>query len=314
MDIVSLGRTGLNVSRLCYGTLTIGPLQRAMTAQQGAKLLIYAREKGILFFDTAELYGTYAHLNLLLRQYPECVIATKCYAYDTATAEASFAKATAELGREYVDVFLLHEQESEHTIRGHHEALEYFLRRKEQGLIGAVGLSTHAVAAAKAALKYPEVQVVHPMLNLRGVGIQGGTREDMEAAVAALHGAGRGIYAMKALGGGHLIPDRQAALRYILSLDTVDAVAVGMQSQQEIDYNVALFEGLAPGEELEQAVGRTPRALMIHDWCQGCGRCVQRCRSQALRLHEGRAMVDGSKCTRCGYCAAVCPDFCIKVL
>ena len=305
---------GLKVSRLCYGTLTIGPLQRNLSVAEGGRLLIHALQKGILFFDTAELYGTYPHIRMMLAECPGAVIATKSYAWNRETAEESFAKAAKGIGREYVDIFLLHEQESIHTIRGHWEALEHLIRLKERGLIGAVGLSTHSLDAARAALRFPEIQVVHPLINMRGIGIQGGTRDEMAAAIANLSGAGRGVYAMKALGGGHLIKNRREAIAWTLSLPGVKSVAVGMQSEAEIDYNAALFEGLEPSDDLERATDGTQRRLLVHDWCRGCGCCAEACKSNAICVIDGRAVVDHEKCVRCGYCAAACPDFCIKVI
>jgi predicted aldo/keto reductase-like oxidoreductase len=302
----------VKVTRLCFGTLTIGPLQRNRTPEEGGKLLIYALQQGILFFDTAEIYGTYPHIRYMLRECPNAVIATKSYSYDKKTAEESFAKAVRGLGREYIDVFLLHEQESIHTLRGHWEALEYFIRRKEEGSIGAVGISTHCVDAARAALKFPQIEVVHPLINFRGVGIVGG-REAMEKAVADLAAAGKGIYAMKALGGGHLISERREAIRYALGLP-VQSVAMGMQSRAEVDYNVALFEGREPTGEQEAAVGSAERSLHVDEWCRGCGKCVAACRSGALSIVNGKATPDGTKCTLCSYCASACPEFCIKVL
>ncbi len=305
---------GLKVSRLCYGTLTIGPLQRNMSVAEGGRLLIHALQKGILFFDTAELYGTYPHIRMMLEECPGAVIATKSYAWNRETAEESFAKAVRGIGRDYVDLFLLHEQESLHTIRGHWEALEHLIRLKERGLIGAVGLSTHSVDAARAALRFPEIQVVHPLINMNGLGIQGGSRDDMVAAIADLSAAGRGVYAMKALGGGHLIGNRREAIAWALGLAGVKSVAVGMQSEAEIDYNVSLFEGMEPPADLEQATAGTQRQLLVHDWCRGCGNCAKVCSSGAIRVIGGRAAPDPEKCVMCGYCAAACPDFCIKVI
>lgn len=42
------------------------------------------------------------------------------------TAEASLKKALLELNVDYIDLFMLHEQEGEHTFKGHFEAIEYF--------------------------------------------------------------------------------------------------------------------------------------------------------------------------------------------
>jgi len=53
---------------------------------------------------------------------------------------------------------------------------------------------------------------------------------------------------------------------------------------------------------------------MVHDWCEGCGRCAERCGQGAIRVENGRAAVDMEKCVLCGYCAGACPQFSIKVV
>ena len=311
MELISLGASGLTVSRLCFGTLTMSPLQLNMPAEQGAELLLYAYERGVRFLDTADLYGTYPHIRRALVGAPDLVISTKAYCYDRKTASEALERAFRGLDREYVDLFMLHEQESLYTLRGHQEALDYLCEQKALGRIGAVGMSTHHVAAVKAAWRFPEIQVIHPLINLGGVGIQGGTRCDMEGAVASAHSQGAGIFAMKALGGGHLIGSSREALSYILSKPWIDAVAVGMQSFAEIDANVRAFEG---DFSLLPPLSARERHLMIHDWCEGCGRCEARCGQHAIRVVDGRARVDREKCVLCGYCAGVCPQVCIKVV
>ena len=54
MEYRSLGRTGLNVSRICLGTMTWG---RQNTQDEAFQQMDYALERGINFFDTAELYA-----------------------------------------------------------------------------------------------------------------------------------------------------------------------------------------------------------------------------------------------------------------
>ena len=143
MQMTTLGRSGLKVSRLCFGTLTMSPLQRNMPPEEGAKLLIHAYERGVRFLDTADLYGTYPHISLALKDAPDYVISTKAYCYDEKTAREALERAFRGLGRDYVDLFMLHEQESLYTLRGHEEALVYLARQRELGHIGAVGVSTH---------------------------------------------------------------------------------------------------------------------------------------------------------------------------
>lgn len=314
MQIISLGRSGLKVSRLCFGTLTMSPLQRDMSPEEGARLLIHAYERGVRFLDTADLYETYPHIRLALREAPDYVVSTKAYCWDRETAGAALERAFRGIGRDYVDLFMLHEQESLYTLRGHEEALVYLAEQKARGHIGAVGVSTHCVDCVRAAPRFPMIDVIHPLINAAGIGIQGGTRQDMEEAVAAARARGIGIFAMKALGGGHLIGSSREALDYALNSPLLDAVAVGMKSTEEIDANVALFEGSPAADGLLAALRRQPRQVMVHDYCEGCGRCRDRCRQNAISIEGGRARVDQSKCVFCGYCARVCPQFCIKVV
>lgn len=309
-----LGSTGIAVSRLCFGTLTMGPLQQNLPLAAGAGLLELAFSLGVNFLDTAELYGTYPYIREALRSKPDAVVCTKAYCYDTKTAEASFRAAVDGIGREYIDIFQLHEQESEHTIRGHYEAIEYLLKRKEEGLIGAVGLSTHHVAGMTGANKYPELSVLFPLINVDGLGIADGTRDEMLREMRIAHRAGRGIMAMKPLGGGHLLADRARAMEFILNEPSIHSVAVGMQSEAEVRFNCALFSGESPDPAWEREISAMPRRLLIHDWCEGCGSCVARCRNRALTLREGKAMVDPARCALCGYCGADCPQFCIKIV
>ena len=311
MHSVELGSSGLRVSKLCFGTLTMSPLQRSMTPEQGASLLLYAYERGVRFLDTADLYETYPHIRLALQSAPDYVVSTKAYCYDRATAQAALERAFRGLGRDYVDLFMLHEQESLYTLRGHEEALAFLEEQRALGHIGAVGVSTHYAGCVRACTRFPAVRVVHPILNLGGVGIRDGSREDMEQAVAHARAHGIGIFAMKPLGGGHLIASNREAMEYALTSPLIDSVAVGMQSEAEIDANVAIAEGnAAPMEPLRDR----RREMMVHDYCEGCGRCAARCHQRAISIVEGRAQVDPEKCVFCGYCAQVCPQFCIKVV
>ena len=253
-----LGNTGISVSKICFGSLTMGPLQRNLSANEGASLIEYAYERGVNFIDTAELYETYAHIKAALRniQREDFIIASKCYAYSEETAQQSFEKALREMGTDYVDVFMLHEQMSEHTIRGHYEAIEYFLKMKQEGKIRAFGISTHYVSGVLGAMKYPEIQIVHPITNVNGLGIQDGTRADMEMALKRYKETGGGILGMKPLGGGNLLSSVDACFDYILKQNYIDSIAFGMQSFDEIDYNIKRVNGEQIPEQLALKVAK----------------------------------------------------------
>ncbi len=314
MEYRYLGKTGIKVSRLCFGTLTLGPLQAGLSVKKGASLIKEAWNRGINFFDTAETYGNYEHIGEALKGIsPPPVIATKSYAYRSRDMEKNLARALKAMDLEAVDVFLLHEQESELTIKGHFSALNYLLKAKEKGYVKAVGLSTHSVAGVRDALKFPEIEVIHPMVNLKGIGIKDGTLEEMLEVLELAGEKGVGIYAMKPLGGGHLIKNFEEALNFVISLDYLDSVAVGIQSLEELAVNEAVFKGEKIGKDLKEKVRNRTRKLIIGDWCSGCGECARYCPQGALLVSGGKVTLQEEECTFCGYCGAYCKDMCLKI-
>ncbi len=315
MDYQRLGNTGLRVSRLCFGALTIGPLQANMPLSAGASVIRAALETGVNFIDTAQLYGTYPYIREALRHWPaEVIIATKSYDYTAEGMAKSLAEARRALDRDVVDIFLLHEQESLLTFRGHAPAYHYLLEAKAKGLIRAVGISTHSVRMVETAAALPEIEVVHPLYNRRGIGIMDDTAEAMHRAITRAGQAGKGIYGMKALGGGHLFQTAAEEFRFVLGHPYIQAIAVGMKTPEEVALNCAIFSGSAVSPEMAARVQAQPRRLHVDAWCRGCGSCADHCPNGALSVQGGRAAADMTRCVFCGYCVAYCPDFCIKVV
>jgi len=310
-----LGRTGIRVSRFCFGTLTMGPLQARLPVKAGAALLVEAASRGVNFIDSAELYRTYTYIREMLKKVPRegLVIASRSYAYTYEGMEESLRRALKEIGTGWIDIFLLHEQESRMTLKGHREALRFLLDAKARGLVRAVGISTHYVEAVVAASEMDEIDVIHPLINMKGIGLRGGTVGEMEEAIALANERGKGIYSMKALGGGNLLSQIQEAFQFVLDNPNIHSIAVGVKSREELEVDLRIFEGL---EVPEGTFERTRRykSLLIESWCSGCGTCVERCRYGALQVVKGRARVDPSKCILCGYCGASCPQVCIKVV
>jgi len=310
-----LGGTGLRVSRLCFGSLTVGPLQANLPVREGAEIIRHALYAGVNFIDTAQLYDNYQYIKEgIAGCAADVVIATKSYDYTGKDIRRSLEEALRKLGRDYIDIYLLHEQESELTIKGHWDAVEELIGAKKKGMVRAVGISTHSVRGVRAAADVPQFDVIHPLVNMRGIGIMDGTPGEMKEAIAHAFKCGKGLYGMKALGGGNLINERKEALAFALSIPGLASVAVGMQSTAEVDYNLSVFNGRQVTLEMELAVSRQNRRLHIEDWCTACGRCVEQCGQGALAVSGGRVAVDRFRCRLCGYCSAVCREMCIKVI
>lgn len=319
----ALGKTGLRVAPLCFGTLTLSPMHGSYPLQKGADLIRLAIDLGINMIDTAELYETYPYIKAALRGHQSLrragddniYVFSKSYAVTAADARNSVEKALRETGLDQLGGFLLHEQESQYTLKGHREALDELVRLREKGLIRSIGISTHHIAAVRAAAMLPEIDVIHPLYNYKGYGIADGSAAQMLDAIAAAYELGKGIYGMKILGGGHLCGEAEERLCEGLAIPYFSAIAVGMKSEAEVRLNCMIAAGEQIAPELREAVAATERHLLIEDWCQGCGACVERCVSKALHLNDiGQAEVDLERCVLCGYCAAGCPEFCIKVV
>jgi aryl-alcohol dehydrogenase-like predicted oxidoreductase len=309
-----LGKTGIVVSRLCMGVLTISPLQSNLPLDEGADLLVYAMQQGINFFDTAKIYNNYPYIKQALAQSGlRPVLTSKSYDYTYKGMKESVEQALDEMGIDYIDIFMLHEQESELTLKGHREALQYLLEAREKGIVRAVGMSTHSVRGVMAGARAPEIEVIHPLINQQGLGIMDGSREEMLKAIAFAHAAGKGIYAMKALGGGNLLNDAYNSFAFVRDLPSINSMAVGMKSRDEIDLNIAWMEDRRV-PALESRVARQPRRLIIEDECLGCGKCTEHCRYEALKLENGRTVVEQENCILCGYCSRFCEQFCIKII
>ncbi len=307
-----LGHTGISVSQLCFGSLALGPAQHNLSLSRSKELLMYAWRLGVNFFDTAELYGTYPHLRCV-SQLPGAVIASRCYAVTGNEMLESFDLCRRELGRDTLDIFGLHEQESGLTLKGHSGALAFLERQKALGNLRAISVSTHSVDCVRAAAMRDDVDVIFALLNVAGLGIRGGSRQDMEEALRFAVEAGKGVYLMKALGGGHLHRDAERALAYAASFPWKSSVCVGLCDEYEVECASRVLSGEEPPEAPACRDG-AGRRLLIEDWCEACGKCVEKCSFGALRIEDGKAAVDPQKCMLCGYCARVCPHFCLKVV
>ncbi|MDW7668062.1 MAG: aldo/keto reductase [Bacillota bacterium] len=304
------------VSKICYGTLSLSKLQCSYSMKEKLYLLNYAYDLGINFFDTAELYDNYSLIKNFLqdKDREKVFISTKSYSYNRETGKKSLEKALKEMDTDYVDIFMLHEQEGLSTFKGHYEAVRFFLECKDKGVIKKFGISTHFIKGVEEILDLEEIDIIHPIINIDGIGIADGTRVQMEESIKKAKTYNKFILSMKPFGGGHLSSHPVESLKYVKSLDFIDSIAVGMRYKEEIDFNFNLLEKDNILKDELYNINKKERKLKIAYWCKGCGQCVEKCNQNALKMVNGKAEVDFEKCTLCSYCVSACEEFCIKIV
>ena len=319
-DRIQLGKTGIQVSPVGCGVLPMGPGQLALPVDEGAELICYALSKGINFIDTAQYYRTYPYIRRALemlegRSVEACsafarpVISSKTLASDYDGAYSAILEECAALGVPYIDIFLLHEVRSgQFAMR--QGAWRALMAAKAEGLVRAIGVSTHHVDVVEELTRVPACDVIFPLINYAGMGIRRGRSAascaDMAAAIAAARGAGKGIYSMKALGGGNLAAHYRAALDYVFGLDCIDSVMLGFGCRRDIDDIVSFLDGSMPQDYVPDVSAK--RVRVNQEDCEGCGTCLAVCHSAAIAYNKnGLAEIDRSKCITCGYCAQACP-------
>ena len=306
-----LGNTGIEVSIAGFGVLPMGPSQLALPVEEGAAILRHALQRGINFIDTAQYYRTYPYIRKALEGggFDQVVLCSKSLCSDYEGMMDAIMEARRELNREVIDIFLMHEVRSG-QLEERTGAWQALMDAKAKGLVRAIGLSTHHVDITEAAAALPQLDVVFPLINYAGLGIRRGnafaTREEMMAAITKCHRAGKGVFSMKAFGGGSLTRNYQQALDYVFSQTDIDSVMIGFGKMADVDDLVSYLEGTMPPDYNPDVSNK--KVHINHEDCEGCGACKAACPAGAIYWGEdGLAEVDHAKCLTCGYCSPVCP-------
>ncbi|MBS4021595.1 MAG: aldo/keto reductase [Dethiobacter sp.] len=308
-----LGRTGMEVSDLCLGVLPMGPLQANLPPDYCIWLINRAVDLGVNFLDTAEIYHTQNYIGEALKgRREQVVISTKSTKSDYDGMARSVERSLKELQTDYIDIYHLHAARlPEKVFTDRSGAIKCLTELKSQNVVRAIGIATHNCRAVAAAAEQNDIDVVFPLLNMKGIGLVDGTVDDMKRAILQAHRADKGVYLMKALGGGNLLNEFNQALTWAREVEGVDSVAVGIISEAELLINIDLFSGKIHEDYKPTANKRLMISKLL---CSGCGSCLEACHNDALTIIDGKCTVDNDKCLLCGYCSRECEMVAIRLV
>lgn len=274
-----LGNTDIQISEVAFGGVEIGMPYGIgvtddadmLTEAEAILLLRSAREKGLNFFDTARMYGRSE--NIMGKAFhgirQDVILATKCRHFrDSKGAlpsnselkriiSQSLKDSLAALKTDYVDLYMLHQADSE--ILENEMIIEEFLKLKNIGVVRAIGVSTYNVddshktieqgvwdaiqlpfnlmdqrqravfdtASEKGVGLIVRSVLMKGLLSTRGTGLHSALA-DIESHIKKYHSY---------LKGSETLPEM--AMKFVLSFPEVSSVLVGIDRE---DYLIAALE------------------------------------------------------------------------
>ena len=237
-DTVTLGRTGIQTSRLAMGTGTVGSGHHSNQTALGlgglSRLLQNGYDNGLRFFDTADSYGSHPHVADALKHVDrsKVTILTKSWARTGPEMRADLDRFRRELNTDHLDIVLMHcVTEGDWTSR-YRSAMDALSEAKEKGIIRAHGCSCHSLEALRAAAKSEWVEVDLVRINPIGSHMDADPAT-VRDVIREMRAAGKGIVGMKILGQGDLRDRQNEAIRYALGLGALDAFTIGAESIAE---------------------------------------------------------------------------------
>jgi aryl-alcohol dehydrogenase-like predicted oxidoreductase len=247
-DAVVLGRSGIKVTRLAFGTGSLsGQVQRALGQDGFTRLVRHAYDRGIRFFETAESYGEmHRMLGIALKGIPResYQLMSKVTTRDGVDPQRKFDELRRLANTEYFDVMLLHWQ---HTATWPDDTARWqdaILESQSRKVVLSRGASVHGLPALRRVPGHSWLEVAMIRVNHTGKSMdaedyatQGlGNVPEVVTHVKDVRKEGMGVIGMKLVGEGAFgAEDRRKAMRFAFRNAGVDCVTVGYKSPAEID-------------------------------------------------------------------------------
>lgn len=317
MKYVTLGKTGLQISRMGFGGIPIQRVDAAVTR----KLVLAMEEKGINYIDTARGYTvSESYLGEALEGVRDkFVLATKSMARTKEAMAADVETSLRNLRTDYIDLYQIHNPNMEQLeqVIGAGGALEALREARAAGKIGHIGLTAHSLEVFEKALEMDWVETIMFPYNI----VETQAAELMKKCTEK----GIGFIDMKPMAGG-AIEDAALALRFICANPDVTVVIPGMFDLKEIEQNLAAAEDKTPLTVEETEKIEKIRKQLGNQFCRRCNYCAP-CTvginipsvflfqgyldryglGDWAKDRYGTLAVKASACIGCGACEKRCP-------
>lgn len=317
MEYVTLGKTGLKVSRMGLGGI---PIQR-IDAEGTKTLLNKLADQGVNYIDTARGYTvSEKYLGYALEGIRDkFVLATKSMARTKETMAADIEKSLHNLRTDYIDLYQVHNPSMEQLdqVLAGDGALKALQEAKEAGKIGHIGLTAHSTEVFARALELEWVETIMFPYNI--VENQG------EELIAQCKEKNIGFIDMKPLAGG-AIENGRLAMRYICANKNVTIVIPGMAEEKEIEENIKACLDSSPLSEKELKEIELIREQLGTNFCRRCNYCAPCSVGISIpnvflfagylnryglgdwaKDRYNSLAVKASACVECGVCETRCP-------
>ncbi len=247
-DWVTLGKSNVKVTRLAFGTGSMGGrVQRDLGQEEFTRQVRYAYDRGIRFFETAESYGDmHRMLGVALKGIPRenYRLMSKVTTLEGVDPIAKIDELRKLANTDYFDIMLLHYQ---HTGTWPQDTLRWqdgILEAESKKMVVSHGASVHGLPALRQMPGNKWLQVAMIRVNHNGTKMDAenyntpglGNVNEVVEHVRQVRQDGMGVISMKLVGEGVFNhEDRQRAMRFAFRNAGVNSVTLGYKSTGEID-------------------------------------------------------------------------------
>ncbi len=263
--MIKLGNTHMVINKLGMGGI---PIQRVEEAEC-KEVINQARKSGINFIDTAVGYTvSEEYIGRALKDDPHSFyVATKSMARTYEAMKIDIMGSLSRLQRTYIDLYQIHNlgEVDYELVFSESGALRALKEAKEQGLIKAIGITSHSAGVLEKAIDTNEFATIQFPFNI--VENQG------EQIFKKAKAKGMGTIVMKPLAGG-AIEDARLALRYLSKKEFLDVLIPGMADVKEIKVNQSAVEDETPLSDKELSDIKYLKENMGDKFCRRCGYCM----------------------------------------